>query len=161
MEIRESWSPPSKELARLGEKIEWINKDDFICFHCAQKQGQANREEEEPSMYLSYTEWKSPKRMKAALLIRETNFTFFSGGGGGKVVICSLTKSSSISTSDSLEKALNKYLSTQRSPLCILSHVWLQHWGAQSLGKGSRKHPPHPPSGGGVSKCSCWSKGEI
>ena len=57
--------PPSKELARLGEKIEWINKDDFICFHCAQKQGQANREEEEPSMYLSYTEWKPPKRMKA------------------------------------------------------------------------------------------------
>ena len=49
---RESWSPPSKELARLGEKIEWINKDDFICFHCAQKQGQANREEEESSMYL-------------------------------------------------------------------------------------------------------------
>ena len=43
MEIRESWSPPSKELARLGEKIEWINKDDFICFHCAQKQGQAHR----------------------------------------------------------------------------------------------------------------------
>ena len=95
----------------------------------------------------SYIEWKPPKGMKTALLIRETNFTFFSWGGGGKVVICSLTKSSSISTSDSLEKALNKYLSTQRSPLCILSHVWLQHWGAQSLGKGSRKHPPHPPSG--------------
>ena len=44
--------PPSKAVARLGEKREWINKDDFICFHCAQKQGQANREGEESSMYL-------------------------------------------------------------------------------------------------------------
>ena len=84
MEIRESWSPPSKELARLGEKIEWINKDDFICFHCAQKQGQANRKEEESSMYLQLHRVEAPKGNENCSSDQRNKFYFFFLGGWGE-----------------------------------------------------------------------------